>query len=68
MDRRKIELLIIGDDDLECKCDKVTLTELSIANTSFKPEDLSKIDLLVYKGKKGTKILKSNFTKIGKIG
>ena len=68
MDRRTIELMILGDDDLECKCEKITLTDLNISHTSFQPEDLKNIDLIIYKGKKGSKILKSNYTKIVKIG
>lgn len=68
MDRRVISSIIFGDDDLECKCEKITLTDLNMSHLSIKKEDLDKIDLIVYKGKKGTKILKSNYFKTGKIG
>lgn len=68
MDRRVIETLILGDDDLECKTKTLTLSDLSLANTSFTTTDLAKYDLIVYTGLKGTKILKSRYFKIGKVG
>lgn len=67
---KKIELvtLIVDDNDLECKNDKTTITDLNLNSLNFIYEDVEKFDLIVYKGKKGTKILKSKYFKIGKIG
>lgn len=67
---KKIELatLIVDDNDLECKNDKTTITDLNLNSLNFRYEDVEKFDLIVYKGKKGTKILKSKYFKIGKIG
>lgn len=67
---KKVELvtLIVDDNDLECKNDKTTITDLNLNSLNFRYEDVEKFDLIVYKGKKGTKILKSKYFKIGKIG
>lgn len=59
--------LIVDDNDLECKNDKTTLTDLSLNSLNFKLEDIEKFDLIVYRGKKGSKILKSNHFRSGKI-
>lgn len=68
MDRRMICTLIVSDDELECKSQTLTLTDMNITHLSFQAKDLEKYDLIVYTGKKGTKILKSKYFKTGKIG
>lgn len=68
MDRKSIKLLLVDDEDLNCSDKKITLTDLNLLNLSFNQEDLVPFDLIVYKGKKGTKILKSRYFKSGKIG
>lgn len=68
MDRKSIKMLIVDDEDLNCEDKKITLTDLNLLNLSFNPEDLKPFDLIVYKGKKGTKILRSRYFKSGKIG
>ncbi len=67
MDRRQIKLLVVDDEYLKCEDKKVTLTDLKLTSLDFLPKDLAEYELIVYKGKKGTKILKSNYFKIGKI-
>lgn len=67
MDRRVVNTLVIDDKDLECNCDSITLKSLNISNVGFISSDLEKFDLIVYKGKKGQKILKSAITKTGII-
>ena len=67
MNKILINALMVNDDDLECKNDKTTLTDLNLNNLNFKLEDIEGFDLIVYRGKKGTKILKSNYFKVGKI-
>ena len=68
MNKVKLDTLIVNDDDLECRNDKTTLTDLNLSNLNFNLDDVERFDLIVYKGKKGTKILKSRYFKIGKIG
>ena len=68
MKRVELATLIVDDNDLECKNDKTTITDLNLNSLNFRYEDVEKFDLIVYKGKKGTKILKSKYFKIGKIG
>lgn len=68
MDRKSIKMLLVDDEDLNCEDKKITLTDLNLLNLSFNSEDLKPFDLIVYKGKKGTKILRSRYFKSGKIG
>lgn len=67
MDRREIKMLLINDDDLNCKTEKLTLTDLSISDLNFLEKDLIEYDLIVYSGNKGVKIIKSKYFKKGKI-
>lgn len=59
--------LIIGDSELDCDCDKVTIDDLNISHVGFAISVLDKFDFIMYEGKKGTKILKSVYTKTGKV-
>jgi len=65
MDKRDIKTLIVGDNELECG--KITLTEMNIKSLGFIEKDLKDYDLIVYKGKKGCKILRSRYFPAGKI-
>lgn len=67
MDRRLINTLIINDNDLKCKSESLTLHDLNISHLNFQLEDLEVFDLIIYTGKRGTKILKSKYFKSGKI-
>lgn len=67
MDRRLINTLIINDNDLECKSDKLTLHDLNITHLNFNLEDLNNFELIIYSGKRGTKILRSSYFKSGRI-
>ena len=60
MIRKKLETLIVGDDDLECKCKKenLSLDDLNLTHVGFLVQDLEKFDLIVYKGQRGQKVLK----------
>lgn len=61
MEHRDIKLLILDDNDLNCDCPNKVLSSLTLRDTNFNPADLIKYDLIVYRGLKGTKILKSTF-------
>lgn len=60
MDRKTLNTLIVDDNDLECECKTVDLTidSINLSHVGFVANDLSKYDLIIYKGSKGTKILK----------
>lgn len=62
MVKKNIEYLQVSDNDLECNCIKSgEIEKLTIDSLGFTPVDLERFDLIVYKGKLGTKILKSCF-------
>lgn len=67
MERRVVNTLIVDDNDLDCNCEKVTLDNMTILNLGFISKDIEKFDLIVYVGKRGTKVLRSRFCNIGKI-
>lgn len=68
MDRvKKIETLLIGDNELECNCESKTIDDINISMVAFSPEIISKYDMIIYSGSKGTKIVKSTYTKTGKV-
>lgn len=67
MDRKTLNVLFVNDDDLECDCSKITLADLNISHVGFKLSDIDKFDMIYYRGKKGEKILKSQYTKTGII-
>lgn len=66
MERRVINALIVNDDDLDCK-KGINIDIMNLASLGFVLGDLSKFDLIVYKGSKGEKILKSKYFSQGKI-
>lgn len=68
MDRRVIKTLIIDDNDLNCKCEDLTINELNITHVGFSTSLMDNFDMIIYSGKKGSKIIKSKYTKTGKIG
>lgn len=67
MERRVINTLIVNDDDLDCKEEKITLDNLNIASLGFLLGDIAKFDVIIYNGKLGCKILRSKYFKTGKI-
>lgn len=67
MIHKNLDTLIIGDDELECKCEGKSIDEINISSIGFSIETLEKFDLIIYQGKKGTKIIKSKYTNTGVI-
>lgn len=68
MDRlRTIATLLIGDDELECNCKEKTIDDINISMVAFSPDTLKKYDMIIYSGSKGVKIVKSTYTKTGKV-
>ena len=66
MDRR-IKTLLVNDGDLNCDCKDKTIEDITIANVGFSVSIIDSFDLIIYEGSKGTKILKSKYTKTGII-
>lgn len=68
MERLKVvNTLLIGDNELECNCKDKTIDDINITMIGLNPNDLKKYDLILYSGSKGTKIIKSTYTKTGKV-
>ena len=68
MERLKVvSTLLIGDNELECNCKDKTIDDINITMVAFNPDDLKKYDFVIYSGSKGTKIIKSTYTKTGKV-
>lgn len=61
------ECLLINDDDLNCDCKDKTIDDINITTTNFTIDILNRFDIVLYDGKKGTKLIKSKYTKTGKI-
>ena len=59
MERKLINTLIVNDDDLNCNCEGLTLDEINVGKLGFISADLEKFDMIIYKGKRGKKIVKS---------
>lgn len=66
MNRYSPNLLVVNDNDVHCKTPE-SLEPMTLDNLNFLPGDIEKYDLIVYQGKRGTKILKSAFFKTGII-
>ena len=67
MERLIFNTLIVNDDDLDCDCKETTLENMTIANVGFRLPDIERFDMVIYKGKRGQKILRSRYTGLGKI-
>lgn len=67
MDRRMINTLFLDDEDMNCNCSQKSLEDISIIDVGFGISVLNSFSLIIYRGSKGTKILKSEYTKTGVI-
>ena len=64
----KMPTLIVGDNDLACDCKDTTLENMTLGSLNFIMADLSRFGVVVYEGKRGTKILKANHFSCGVVG
>lgn len=62
-----INLLVLSDDDMNCDVNSKDLSKMGIENIGFSMFAIKDYDLIIYEGKKGSKILKSKYTKKGEI-
>ncbi len=67
MDRRVIKTLFLNDDDMNCNCSQKTIEDITIVDVGLGISILNNFELIIYSGSKGTKILKSEYTKTGVI-
>lgn len=58
MERRIMNTLILGDEDMNCDCKDKTISDLNITMIGLNLSSLDKFDLIVYRGNKGVKILR----------
>ena len=65
MKKIKMKSLLVNDNDLECNCENLTLTDMSLCNVSFNEDDLKDYNLVIYVGSKGQKILKADYFRTG---
>lgn len=67
MRKQNIKLLILDDDDMNCDSKTADLDKMGLENIGFSMFAIQGYDMVVYEGAKGSKILKSRYTKKGKI-
>lgn len=65
--RAELKLLILDDDDMNCDTKNSSIDNMDIQNIGLSMFAIQDYDLVVYEGKKGSKILKSKYTKKGII-
>lgn len=60
MIRKDVKVLIVDDQDLDCrkKKEEITLEDIGINNVGFLLSDLEKYDIIIYKGRLGKKVLR----------
>lgn len=60
MERKQLSTLVVDDHDMDCRKDKseMTLDDITLGKVGFVSSDLEKFDLIVYKGRLGTKVLR----------
>lgn len=58
MKRLSLTTLLVDDNDLDCKKKEPTLADIRLDALGFVTSDLDKYDLIVYKGRLGTKTLR----------
>lgn len=64
---RKATTLIIGDVELNCNCKDLSIDDLNITHVGFSMSVINQFDIIIYSDTKGTKILKSVYTKTGVV-
>lgn len=60
MTRKDVKVLIVDDQDLDCrkKKEEITLEDIGINNVGFLLSDLEKYNIIIYKGRLGKKVLR----------
>ena len=67
MKRANIKLLILNDEDMNCDSKNSSIDNMGVENIGLSMFAIQDYDLVIYEGNKGSKILKSKYTKKGKI-
>ena len=67
MKKANIKLLILNDEDMNCDSKNSSIDNMGVENIGLSMFAIQDYDLVIYEGTKGSKILKSKYTKKGKI-
>lgn len=65
--RANVKLLILNDEDMNCDSKNSSIDNMGVENIGLSMFAIQDYDLVIYEGTKGSKILKSKYTKKGKI-
>ena len=65
--RASIKLLILNDEDMNCDSKNSSIDNMGVENIGLSMFAIQDYDSVIYEGTKGSKILKSKYTKKGKI-
>ena len=58
---------ILNDEDMNCDSKNSSIDNMGVENIGLSMFAIQDYDLVIYEGTKGSKILKSKYTKKGKI-
>lgn len=67
MKKYNLKLLILNDDDMNCDSKNTDINKLKLEDIGLSMFAIQQYDLVIYEGVKGSKILKSKYTKKGII-
>ena len=62
-----LNLLVLSDEDMNCSTKSGTLEKMSISDIGLSMFAIQDYEMVIYEGAKGSKILKSSYTKKGII-
>lgn len=65
---KRASTLVIGDTELNCTCKDLSIEDLNITHVGLNMQVLEPFDIIIYSGSRGTKIIKSKYTKTGVVG
>jgi hypothetical protein len=61
MKKGKSNILVVDDSDMNCESTNENINKMNISNVGFSASILDCYDIVVYKGRKGCKILKAPY-------
>lgn len=67
MKKYNLKLLVLNDEDMNCDSKNTDINKINLENIGLSMFAIQEYDLVIYEGVKGSKILKSKYTKKGVI-
>ena len=67
MKKHELKLLILNDADMNCDTKTADINKLGLEDIGLSMFSIQGYDMVIYEGVKGSKILKSKYTKKGVI-